>query len=118
MKIAYISECSPLDVQNWSGTPFYVFNTLSKNHTVVWIGENMTFGAYWHHKYLQRNKTFFIHDYCPEMGKILSDKIKFEKFDLIITSVYIMASDLDVDVPIIYFSDIIYESATKSSIKN
>lgn len=46
MKIAYISECSPLDVQNWSGTPFYVFNTLSKNHTVVWIGENMTFGAY------------------------------------------------------------------------
>lgn len=35
MKIAYISEISPSDLNNWSGTPHYVYKILSENHTVV-----------------------------------------------------------------------------------
>lgn len=41
MKIAYISDYSPLDINAWSGTPYYVYQSLSKKHTVVWIGKDL-----------------------------------------------------------------------------
>lgn len=41
-----ISEISPSDLNNWSGTPHYVYKILSENHTVVWIGEGMCNGIY------------------------------------------------------------------------
>lgn len=108
MKIAYISEHSPLDLNNWSGTPYYVYKTLSENHTVVWLGEGMCNGAYWHHRFLLNRKPFFIHDYSKDVCKMLSDAIRAGGFDIVLTSTYTMASDLDVDVPIVYFSDIVY----------
>lgn len=82
MKIAYISEHSPLDLNNWSGTPYYVYKTLSENHTVVWLGEGMCNGAYWHHRFLQNGKPFFIHDYSPDVCKMLSDAIRAGGFDI------------------------------------
>lgn len=108
MKIAYISEISPSDLNNWSGTPHYVYKILSENHTVVWIGEGMCNGAYWHHRFLQNGRPFFIHDYSPDVCRMLSDAIRAGGFDIVLTSTYAMASDLDVDVPILYFSDIVY----------
>lgn len=108
MKIAYISEYSPLDINNWSGTASYVYKTLSENNTVVWIGEGMCNGAYWHHRFLQNKQPFFIHDYSPDVCKMLSEAIKAGGFDIAITSTYTMASDLQIDIPLLYFSDIVY----------
>lgn len=38
MKIAYLSDQCPQNINLWSGTPFHIFNTLKKKHDVVWIG--------------------------------------------------------------------------------
>lgn len=96
-----ISEISPSDLNNWSGTPHYVYKILSENHTVVWIGEGMCNGVYWHHRFLQNGRPFFIHDYSPDVCRMLSDAIRAGGFDIVLTSTYAMASDLDVDVPIL-----------------
>ena len=39
---------------------------------------------------------------------LLSESIKSGNFDIVLTSVYTMASNLDVDIPVIYLSDIVY----------
>ena len=108
MKIAYIIGDSPLDINIWSGTPYYVYKTLSKNHTVICLGEGMGNGAYWHHRFTQNKKPFFIHDYSPDVCRMLSNTIKAGKYDLVLTSTYTMASDLDINIPVLYFSDIVF----------
>lgn len=108
MKIAYLSDYSPLDINAWSGTPYYVYQTLSQKHTVVWIGKDLFCGAYWYHKFNNKHTPFYPHDYSPEICHLLSEEIKAGDFDLVITSLYIMISCLDINIPIVYYSDIIY----------
>lgn len=108
MKIAFITETSHLDINAWSGTTYHIFSELSKRHIVVPLGEGMSLKAYWHHKFLNNGKPFYFHDYSPEVCRLLSDSIKDGHFDIVLTSVYTMASNLNVNIPIIYFSDIIY----------
>ena len=37
--------------------PHYVYKILSEEHTVVWLGDGMCKGAYWHHRFLQNGKS-------------------------------------------------------------
>jgi hypothetical protein len=41
MKIAFLSSLSPYDINNWSGTLYYIFHSLQKTHNVEWIGGNI-----------------------------------------------------------------------------
>lgn len=108
MKIAYLSDQCPQNINLWSGTPFHIFNTLKKKHDVVWIGGGIMSGIIWHQKFLGNEQPKFIQDYSPEMGEVLSKELKKGHFDLVISSNYLMCSDLDVDIPIIYFNDIVF----------
>ena len=101
MKIAYISDYSPLDINTWSGTPYYVYQTLSQKHTVVWIGKDLFRGAYWYHKFNNKRTPFYPHDYSPEICHLLSEEINAGNFDLVITSQYLMISCLNVNIPIV-----------------
>lgn len=38
MRIAYLSDNPPMDVNIWSGTPSFIYKTLCKYHDVTWIG--------------------------------------------------------------------------------
>lgn len=37
MRIAYISNNNPRDINNWSGTPYHIISALSKYHEVDWV---------------------------------------------------------------------------------
>lgn len=41
MKIAFLSILSPYEVNNWSGTLYYIFHSLQKTHDVKWVGDNI-----------------------------------------------------------------------------
>ncbi len=60
MKIAFITDSSPLDINAWSGTIYHVFKELSKRHTVVPLGVGMSVKTYWHHQFTnERLKMIF-----------------------------------------------------------
>ena len=85
-----------------------MYKTLSEKHMVVCLGEGMCNGAYWHHRFTQNKKPFYIHDYSSDICRMLSNTIRAGKYDIVLTSTYTMASDLDVDIPVLYFSDIVF----------
>ena len=108
MKIAYISDQNPYNIEFWSGTPFHIINALKKQHDVVWIGGGIMNGVIWHEKFLGNSQPKFIQDYSPQMGKALSAELKERHIDIVISSNYILCSDLATDIPIIYFNDIVF----------
>ena len=62
----------------------------------------------WHQKFLGNSLPKFIQDYSPEMGKALSKELKERHIDIVVSSNYVLCSNLDVDIPIIYFNDIVF----------
>ncbi len=109
MRIAYLSHYSPMDIHRWSGTPYNVFNTLSKLHEVVWIGDNLIEGLRWHHKLLGRKDSFFPENYIEEEGRYLSRLINDGDFDFVITSTYHFCCKLNIAIPIIFYGDLTYD---------
>ena len=73
MKIAYIADYNPQDLNAWSGTSHYIYKTLSERHSVVWIGKDLCMGALWHHRFTLSNRPFFPHDFSHEIGVLLSN---------------------------------------------
>ena len=108
MKIAYISDQNPYNIEFWSGTPFHIIHALQKQHDVVWIGGGIMNGVMWHQKFLGNSQPRFIQDYSPQMGEVLSTELKERHIDIVISSNYMLCSNLDTDIPIIYFNDIVF----------
>lgn len=109
MKIAYLSNYSPLDVSRWSGTPCNVFRALSKIHEVIWIGKNIVDGLRWHHILMGSKENFFPENYIEEEGRYLSSIINAGGYDIVITSTYHFCAKLDVEIPIIFYGDLTYD---------
>lgn len=59
MRIAYISNNNPEDINNWSGTPCYIVSALRKYHEVDWVGGGVLNGALWHHRFLNKIREVF-----------------------------------------------------------
>ncbi len=112
MRIAYISNKNPEDINNWSGTPYHIISALRKYHEVDWGGGGVLNGASWYHRFLNRQKPFNLLDYSEEIGKVVSEMLKEGKYDLAISSTYSLCSHLDVDIPLIAFSDLTYNLCT------
>lgn len=108
MKIAYLSNENPKDVNVWSGTPSYIYKTLAIHHEITWIGRGVLQGARWHHIFLGKSDIFFPHDYCDEICKILSNTIRKGNFDIVISSNYLLCCNLDINIPIIFVNDVVY----------
>lgn len=108
MKIAYISEQDPFNIGLWSGTPFHIIKALKKQHDVVWIGGGKFNGVMWHQKFLENPHPRFVHDYSPEIDRVLSKELKDRNIDIVVSSNYVLCSHLDSDIPFIYFNDIVF----------
>ena len=39
MNIAFLSSLTPTDIHNWSGTLYYMYHHLEKDHRLTWIGQ-------------------------------------------------------------------------------
>lgn len=112
MRIAYISNSSPEDINNWSGTPYHILSALRKNHEVIWVGGGVLNGALWHHRFLNEKKKFNLLDYIEEICNVVSNLIKEGNYDIAISSTYSMCSHLKIDIPLIAFSDLTYNLCT------
>ena len=108
MRIAYVSNTNPFDINNWSGTPHYLIAALQKHHEVVWIGGGTINGAFWHHRFLHREKRYNLLDYSTDICRIISAAINEGRFDAVISATFSMCSRLEIDIPLIAFCDLTY----------
>lgn len=108
MRIAYLSPYSPENIHYWSGAPHHIYKILQQYHDVKWIGEGMLSGAFWHHRYLDSPEVFYPEYYQREMGRVLSETINADNFDIVLTSYSLFCTYLEVNIPIIAFSDVTF----------
>ena len=106
MNIAFLSSSNPNDQNNWSGTLYSLYTSLQKKHRVIWVGETV-FAEVWefHKANFKNNETFFPENYALLFGKLFSDLLKKECYDVIICRDYFFAAYLVSDIPLIYIGD-------------
>ena len=109
MRIAYISDYSPNDINIWSGTPFYIFKTLSKHHEVVWLGKGLIEGTKWYHTLKGERFPFLIENYTKETNMYLSKLINEGNFDLVLTCSYCFCTELKVHIPVVFYTDVTFD---------
>lgn len=110
MNIAFLTTLNPNDINSWSGTTFNVFNTLKKRHNVKVVGINMLLqlASYSSGNFSGKST---IDRYSQILGNLCSEQIKlFSGCDLIFFGDLYLAPFLQVNMPIIHFSDVTYHS--------
>ena len=107
MNILFLSSLNPRNINNWSGTLYYIFHSLKSKHSVHWEGENLFNQIKSLHKANNKNNTPFIPEqYAPMFGKILSKKFdKTSQYDIIIARDYYYISYFQTNIPIVYIGD-------------
>ncbi|MFA6702973.1 MAG: glycosyltransferase [Dysgonamonadaceae bacterium] len=115
MKIAFLSSLNPYDINNWSGTLYYIFHSLQKTHDVEWIGGGFVEKAKKLH-FLQNKDTPFIPAlYSSYFAVILSDLFnEKDEYDIIIARDCIFIAYLKVNIPIIYIGDTTFDLIKES----
>lgn len=110
MNIAFLTTLNPNDINSWSGTTFHVFNTLKKRHNVKVIGINM-FLQLTSYSFGNFSDKSTIDRYSQILGNLCSEQIKlFSGCDLVFFGDLYLAPFLQVNMPIIHFSDVTYHS--------
>lgn len=89
MNIAFLSSLNPNDQNNWSGTLYYLYTSLQKKHRVIWVG-GTTFAEVWefHKANFKGNEAFFPESYALLFGKLVSNLLKKECYDVIVCRDY------------------------------
>lgn len=106
MNIAFLSSLDPNDTHSWSGTLYYIYKNLQKNHQVTWIGQQQYDEVVQFHQSNHSLNSAFIAEKCaPLFGKLLSDTLKYECYDLIICRDYFFLAYLVMEAPVIYIGD-------------
>lgn len=109
MRIAYLSDYSPENINVWSGTPYHVYHALKKVHDVKVVGIGILDGIKWHHRILGTRSVFHPEYYCREIGQILSDEINKGDYDIVLTCTYHFCVALNINIPIVYYSDVTFK---------
>lgn len=106
MRIAFLSALDPTNINNWSGTLYYIFQSLQKEHSIDWVGKDVV-DYVKHYHLIHHNSNSFIPEYYAKIfGRILSNMfIKVSNYDLIIARDYYFISNLKVPIPIVYIGD-------------
>ena len=99
MNIAFLSSLNPNDQNNWSGTLYYLYTSLQKKHRVIWVG-GTTFAEVWefHKANFKGNEAFFPENYALLFGKLVSNLLKKECYDVIVCRDYFFSAYLVSDV--------------------
>ena len=106
MNIAFLSSLNPTDIHNWSGTLYYMYQSLCILHNVTWVGgfqfvEVLNF----HYKNCGDDIYFEPERYSLLFGKLLSDYFAQTHYDVIICRDYFFLADLVTNIPVIYIGD-------------
>ena len=109
MNIAFVSSLNPHDLQRWSGSLYHIYHALCKRYEVVWIGGNIAKGGYWHHRFLKKNEPYYPESYTTTFAKVLSNEINQGNFDIVVLRDYYLGTNLDVNIPIAYISDVTFD---------
>ena len=87
MNIAFLSSLNPTCIQTWSGTLYFIYLELSKNHSISWIGGELYDKVRAYHQ-INDDKEFYPEEYAKTFGVILSEKFSKESYDIIICPDY------------------------------
>ena len=109
MNIAFLSSIDPFDIKNWSGTLYYITNSLMKQNSIEWIESNIVHSS----SCFIKNK-FYPESYAQMYGKIISERINRYDYDIIIVRDYFFGAYLKVKVPIIYIGDSTFQLFKKN----
>lgn len=104
------SSFNPNDINNWSGTLFYMISSLRKKHTVDWLGKNLIQTVRDIHR-IRCGTTvpFVLEAYSEFFADIISTAIKQKKYGVIVARDYYFIADLKVQIPVIYIGDTTYD---------
>lgn len=107
MKIAFLSSLNPFNINNWSGTLYYIFHSLKKAHSVEWVGKDViNYVKEYHIIHHGHSKPFILEQYAWFFGEILSMRFsKNQDYDIIIAPDYYFISNLKTQIPIVYIGD-------------
>lgn len=105
MNIAFLSSLDPTNIQNWSGTLYYMFHSLKKKHDIVWIGGKLYNDIAEFHYKSHKQKNFIPEEYALLFGERLSKWFSQECYDFIICRDYFFLAYLLTDIPVIYIGD-------------
>lgn len=109
MNIAFVTNLNPNDINQWSGSLYYIYLTLSKSHNVTLLGSNVISDLYFTHIYNKKVGKFYPEKYLKEIGYILSEKIKGLNIDIVIVRDYYFPPFLNINIPIAYISDTTFD---------
>lgn len=120
MKILYVSENDPNDINSWSGTHYFIYNHLKEKYNVKWLSpkknkplikyRNFINKIYYVFNRIGINFNFYNFYNCFVKSyynsKSIGKRIKYENFDIIVA----VASSTEIafikSKPIIYISDV------------
>lgn len=108
MNIAFLSSLNPTCIQNWSGTLYFIYLELSKNHSISWIGGELYDKVRVYHQ-INDDKEFYPEEYAKTFGVILSEKFSKESYDIIICRDYFYLAYLVSKIPVIYLGDTTFD---------
>jgi glycosyltransferase involved in cell wall biosynthesis len=110
MNILFLSNINPFDINAWSGTAYYIYNSLKKKHNIQWVGGEILLQTlfYSRNNLSQNDLEFNLVKYAPIIGKLLSERINRINCDLVFFGDNHLVSYLDIRVPIVHFSDTTY----------
>lgn len=101
MNIAFLSSIDPFDINNWSGTLYYITKILSKKNNIEWIGEDII-NLFYSFRF---SKKSYPEKYASLFGSIISEKTNRADYSVLIVRDYFFGAYLNVKVPIIYIGD-------------
>ena len=109
MRILFITRLDPKNKNAWSGTLYQIYAKLKEKHSVEIAGTDIIKQLRLFSKDSFSDDTFLLVDrYISKLNALLSERINFLDFDLVFFG-DIFFSTLEIDIPLIYLSDMTYE---------
>lgn len=118
MNILFLTRFDPGNINNWSGTLYYMYNKLREKHNIEIFGtELLKQLEFFTNNNNSRQEIIHIDKYIHRLNELLSERINRSNFDLIFFGDLLFIPFLEVNLPIVYLSDMTYDQIRKYYIK-
>jgi len=119
MKIGFASRLNPLDKRSWSGTTYYTYQQIKKNHEIeifnykwTWrVREWLTMQKSLNRKFFKKNTVVeFLSSYAKYFSKQLENDLKKRPVDVLFVSASSQfIAYLETSIPVIYMTDATFQ---------
>ena len=104
MNIAFLSSLNPDNSDNWFNL---LYTSLQKKYKLTWIGKDVFMEIEMFHKSnFGNHSTFIPENYAILFGKLISDQLQKEYYDVIMYGECFWTAYLITNIPLIYIGDI------------